>query len=1135
MLDRPARMQSVRRPLGRPTVAGIGRAGAALALLAWPVTLGAAPAAGAGTDPPGGTRAGSTGPVSVLLELGTEAAAPAWQRATAEGRRALRAPEAVREEAARAGARQRATAADALDALAQAVHSASPSARELYRTQALLTGLAVTAPAADLPALRALPGVRTVHPIARKERVNSYATQLTGAPAVWSGAGAGTGSADAVAPNTGRGIRIGIIDSGIDYTHADFGGPGTEEAFRAVDGSQPAPANLFPNAKVTGGRDLVGDDYNPDPASPHFQPDPHPDANPIDCALNGHGTHVAGTAAGFGVSSDGRTYTGPYHPGLDPAGFRVGPGTAPGAQLYAIRVFGCDGSTDQLTRALDLAADPNGDGDLTDRLDVVNLSLGSRFGNTDDADSVAADHLSALGTLVVASAGNEGDVYGIGGSPGSAPRALTVAASVDQHSDADGLRVLAPEALAGLVPGHWSSKYRDWDTRDVTGELALPADQQDGCTAFGEADRARLAGRIALLSWQTKESERACGSAPRADHAADAGAIGVLFAAVDDHLAEIAGNDRIPAVLLARADGQRLRDGAAAGLVRVQLAAPGNALHGVVAQEQPQRTDTLTDFTSRGIGVPGVVKPDLAAPGETIWSAKAGSGAGGMRESGTSMAAPHAAGLAALVRAAHPDWSVEQVKAALMNTATDTWLGDDRSGPVYGPERAGAGRARVDLAVRTPAVAYAAGEGAVEGAVGVSFGPVPVTGPLALTREVEVRNLSGAELTYRTGYRAATELPGAAFRPSPERVTVPAGGTARVTVTLAVPGELDRVPDPTTDTTQGGHARSYRGELSGFLLLTPEGPGAPDAPGAPGAAPPELRVPLHAAPRPASDIAAAAQARLPQSGTLLALHGTAAPTPGGGLVSAFALGGEADRWPDCPSDALCVDRPGDRAANLRAAGAATDTPALPGSAADRLAGGTLYLAANLWAPAVSPVGVPAVRASLDTDGDGVTDALVSADRLRGSDVLVARTFDARTGEELDVQPLNARWGDTDTDLLDSDTVVLPVRLAVLPGLREDAPVIHYALWTGLAAAGPPDVAEAYASIGLQDSRPAIALDVLHPALDVRSGIGGPAAVLAPERPSGVLEVRRAAGDRTRLLLVHHLNPDGRRAQIISLG
>lgn len=595
---------------------------------------------------------------------------------------------------------------------------------------------------------------------------------------------------------------------------------------------------------------------------------------------------------------------------------------------------------------------------------------------------------------------------------------------------------------------------------------------------------------------------------------------------MDDHLAEISGNDRIPAVLLARADGRRLLDAVAAGPVRVQLATPGNALHGVVPQEQPQRTDTLTDFTSRGIGVPGVVKPDLAAPGETIWSAKAGTGSDGMRESGTSMAAPHVAGLVALVRAAHPDRSVEQVKAALMNTGADTFPGDDRSGPAYGPERTGAGRARVDLAVATPAVAYAAGEGAVEGAVGVSFGPVPVTGPLTLTREVEVRNFSAAPLTYRTGYRGATELPGAGFTAAPARITVPAGGAARVSVTLAVPGELDRAPDPTTDTEQAGHARSYRGELSGLLLLTPEG----TATGA--AAPPELRVPLHAAPRPASDIAATVRARIARSATLLALGGSAAPTPGGGLVSAFALGGEGERWPDCtpelPAEALCVDRPGDRGADLRAVGAATDAPA--GSA-----GPVLYLAANLWAPVVTPVGVFAVRADLDTDGDGTTDAVVSADRLPGSDVLVARTLDARTGKELDVQPLNARWGDTDTDLLDSDSVVLPVRLSALPGIREGASVIHYGLWTGLAEPGLPKVAGALSTIGLDGERPTIAFDVLHPALDVRSGLGGPAAVLAPERPSGVLEVRRADGDPTRLLLLHHLNPDGRRAQIVTLG
>ncbi|MET8627470.1 S8 family serine peptidase [Kitasatospora sp. NPDC004669] len=1116
------RLPPVRRPIAR---IGLILVLSVAAFIPSSAALAATPAAGGPSTagPPGEGRT-----ASVLLELTTGAAGPAWRRATETARRAQRSPEAVRREAARAGAAQRARAGDALDRIADAVHRAVPAARELYRTRTLFTGLAVSAPADRLPALRALPGVQAVHPIVNKQRDNAYSVPLTGAPKVWEGD-------RALAGNTGQGVRIGIIDSGIDYTHADFGGPGTEEAFRSVERGKPAPAALFPNAKVVGGKDLVGDDYNPDPASPQYQPVPHPSDNPIDCVRNGHGTHVAGTAAGYGVTAAGRPYTGPYRPGLDPASFRIGPGAAPGAQLYGIRVFGCDGATDRLAQALDLAADPNGDGDLGDRLDVVNLSLGSRFGSPDDADALAVDKLAALGTAVVVAAGNEGDVYGIGGSPGTAARAITVAASVHGHADVDGITVLAPAALAGVVPGHWSERYQGWSTADVSGALALPVDQADGCTAFSEADKQRLKGRIALLTWRTGEADRACNSGPRADHAADAGAIGALYAADSDHLAEISGDDRIPAVLLAHADGDRLLKAAAAGDVQVRLAAPGNRLHGSVSQSQPSRADTLTDFSSRGIGVPGVVKPDLAAPGETIWSALVGSGSGGQRENGTSMATPHVAGLAALVRAAHRDWPVEQVKAALMNTSTDTWLGDDRTGPVYGPERTGAGRAQVDRAVRTPVVAYAAGEGAKTGSVGVSFGPVGIGGPTALGREIELRNYSASALSYRTGYAAATELPGASYQVAPAKVDVPAGGTARVKVTLSVPGELGRTPDPTIDTLQGGKARSYRGELSGRVLFSPVGD----------AALPQLRVPVFAAPRPASDLAVTASVRTARHGTLVTLGGTAAPGGRPGLVTALALGGEAARWPDCPSGGgkavgpgsgirpegaaesaeqpqdVCVEHPGDRAANLRAAGAAVD--------ADRL-----YVGVRLWAPAATPVGLYGVRVSLDTDGDGVTDVILKADRLRGSDVLVARALDARTGDELDVQPLNAHWGDTDTELLDSDVLVLPVRLGALPGVKPGHSTVHYGVWTGVAAAGKPDPADSYSSIGLRGTRPTVPLDVLHPALAVQAVLTGPTAVVAPAGPGTVLDVHRTKGDTSRLLLLYHLNPADRRAQVVTL-
>ncbi|WP_157876140.1 S8 family serine peptidase, partial [Streptacidiphilus griseoplanus] len=520
---------------------------------------------------------------------------------------------------------------------------------------------------------------------------------------------------------------------------------------------------------------------------------------------------------------------------------------------------------------------------------------------------------------------------------------------------------------------------------------------------------------------------------------------------------------------------------------------------------------------------------------------------------GTSMSAPHITGIAALVRAAHPDWTATEVKAALMNTAdADLTTGDSGTGAVYGPERAGAGRVRADLAVRTPVIAYAAGPDVPEGAVGVSYGDVPAGGPLTLTREVEVRNLGDRPVAYRTGYRAATEVAGASYTVEPAEVTVPAGGATRLRITLRVPdpAALGRGPDPTIAARQGGHPRAYRPELSGRMTLTPVGDGGV----------PELRVPVFAAPHAVSGLTAALAARMPldtagRSGLLLRI-GPAEPgdsaesgDPAGpgaavpSLVSAFELGGQSDRWPDCNplvATVPCASTPGDRIADLRLAGAASDAPAVAARGGDPLRDGTLYLAATTWAPAATPVGRTAVRASLDTDGDGRTDAVVEADRLAGSDVLVARTLDATTGKELDVQPLDAGWGGSDPFLLDSDTVVLPVRLAALPGLRQGGAQLRYGLWTGPAGGkGVPDVQGAFDGIGLTDGRPVLPLDVLHPALDIRGGIDGPAALALPEQPGAVLEVRRdlwAFGTRSAmaLLLVHHRNTPGRQAQVMPL-
>ena len=242
---------------------------------------------------------------------------------------------------------------------------------------------------------------------------------------------------------TGEGVRVGIIDTGIDYTHADFGGPGTVAAWDAAHADSAGP--FTPTAKVVGGFDFVGDDYNADPAAADYQPVAHPDPNPLDC--NGHGTHVSGTAAGYGVNADGSTFTGDYAglTGDDLYDMKIGPGMAPKASLYALKVFGCTGSTDLVIPALDWALDPDGNGDFSDHLDIVNLSLGSDYVPVDDPDNKFIDELSKNGVLPVISAGNNGDLTDTGGSPGNAVRSLAVASSVDAYQLRDGLKINTPD------------------------------------------------------------------------------------------------------------------------------------------------------------------------------------------------------------------------------------------------------------------------------------------------------------------------------------------------------------------------------------------------------------------------------------------------------------------------------------------------------------------------------------------------------------------------------------------------------------------------------------------------------------------------------------------------------------------
>ncbi|MGZ4536886.1 MAG: S8 family serine peptidase, partial [Nocardioidaceae bacterium] len=303
---------------------------------------------------------------------------------------AVRARSAAGADAAVTAARSRraAVARTARAVVATAKGKDSHAAR-LFEVSNAVPGVAVHADAAALRAIAGRSDVVKVSPLVPRTVTNASAAQLTKVLDAWRSYGV-----------TGRGVRIGVIDTGIDFTHADFGGVGTADAYKAALANETDPSwhDTLPalaQAKIAGGYDFVGNHYNADPKAADYQPVPHPDGDPLDC--NEHGTHVSGTAAGYGVNADGSTFQGDYsqRTGADLDNMRIGPGMAPQAKLYALKVFGCTGSTNEVIPALDWALDPNGDGDFSDHLDIVNMSLGSDYGVVDDPENDVVNELSA--------------------------------------------------------------------------------------------------------------------------------------------------------------------------------------------------------------------------------------------------------------------------------------------------------------------------------------------------------------------------------------------------------------------------------------------------------------------------------------------------------------------------------------------------------------------------------------------------------------------------------------------------------------------------------------------------------------------------------------------------------------------
>jgi len=975
----------------------------------------------------------------------------------------------------------------------------------LYQVRNVLNGIAVRTDEAGAEMIRQIPGVKSVSVMELHERSHTNSVPVIGGPEVWESLGV-----------LGEGIKIAVIDSGIDYLHTNFGGPGTPEAYALPTTEL---NQYFPNVKVAGGWDFAGDAYNGSNV-------PRPDPNPLDCRYElggGHGTHVAGSIAGYGVNADGTTYRGPYDRNIPLESMRIGPGVAPLAELYALRVFGCTGSTGLTVQALDWVVDPNGDGDYSDRMDVANLSLGSAFGGPDDPSSRAANNAALAGVLLAISAGNSGDVYYISGSPGSATRVVTVAAQVDALDVVDGFRIDEPAAIAGIYGGSVGQSF-DWAamTEPVTAPVTYDPDNPGGCDSWSEG---ALSGKIVLVDWVPAGHETfPCGSAARANNAAEAGAVGIIMAENGPFLTTaIAGNAAIPSILTTSTAGEAIKSELESGVV----ATLSNEWLSTGKIYAPERQDTLASFSSRGPTKGNALKPDIAAPGYSIFSAQSGSGTQGVSLNGTSMAAPHMAGVLALLREKNPSWSVEEIKALAMNTAghdiyADLGPGGDR----YGQSRVGAGRVDAAAAIAQKVVAYSADD---PGAVSVSFGAVEAVGTATFERTVRVVNHGDRTVTYRPSVDMFVEIPGLEYSFPDGNVTVPAGGSATFRVRLtADASQMRATHDPTVSEAQAGYLRQWIPEHSGVILLTPVN----DAPGARAT----LRVPVYATARPAADVSVVEKSLTLEGETgeaALTLTGTGLATGGFSRYdyNAFVTPFELQHVGTVKNlDKAAGIGPSAMTAVLQYAGVTTNGPAVAATGGSLDAARVYFgIAAHAdWSTPANEVTYRIqVRPQGSSDTYNITNSRYSVSSGGSTTYYdVMRACVQRVGATTSSCYLNTNGIEPQqqSGVFNNNVMILPVPVNLV----------------GLSSAGTRfewRVQAVHNRFGQIDETPWYTYDFANPGLDFAGGDPRQPTYLA--EPGATLPVvynraAYAANGAKGILLLHNFNASGNRAQVVGI-
>jgi minor extracellular serine protease Vpr len=674
----------------------------------------------------------------------------------------------------------------------------------VYQMQDAYNGIHVHVKAAEVATLAATPGVSAIHLVPTYKPSLTESVPYVGAPQSWTTTG-----------QSGAGVKIAVIDTGVDYYHADFGGSGNPADYTyglAHDTTAPGfdadgTTVAFPSAKIPVGWDFVGDAYDASATAGSPATIPHPDPNPLDC--NSHGTHTASTAAGMGVLENGSTYSGPYNSSIYSAtNFRIGPGVAPQATLYIYRVFGCNGSSDVVTEAINRA--------VADGADVISMSLGSDFGTSDTPDAVAADNASRAGVVVVAASGNEGPSAYMTGTPGSSSRTISVAA-VDSNAT-------FPGATIELASGNIAALDANNGPLPVTGKIDVL--QSGGSISLGCADSdysGVAAGDIVVTLRGT------CARVDRAKFGQAHGAVAVIMVNTSAGLPPFEGP--IPGVTIPFIG---VEDSAASALVGADTDTVTIASAGLMANPTYKN---LADFTSWGPRFgDSALKPEVTAPGVSIVAAGMGTGNDVLVDSGTSMATPHVAGVAALEIQAHPTWTVNEIKAAIVGTA------DNSSAKIigYDPRGAGAGVVQAQLATTTKAVAVTRDK-----LDNLSFDYSALSGAYFATRNFTIENKGSTAITYNLAAAFVGSAAGAKISVSPSRVTVPAHQSRDVSARLSISAAAARAL-PFADTFAGVGPGAVL-TVEGVVTATPKTAGAGIYP---------LHVPFLAVPRGLSNVKA---------------------------------------------------------------------------------------------------------------------------------------------------------------------------------------------------------------------------------------------------------------------------------------